>query len=236
MQIKRFEAKDMATALAMIKQEFGPEAVILSARTATKSGMLGQFWKSGVEVTAAIDPAVVRSEAQDPARAGAGRIDTVSIGGRSNESPPKGRMIRFVRKHLPERSHGEPIMKTENDRVTTPSNTAAEVYDRLTFHGIAPEWLTVLEDPRFRRPGSGFGSPERQLREAVTRFLDAAGVKVNDPAEDPNRPLRLAFVGPTGVGKTTTIAKLAARYALELNRSVAVITMDARRIGALEQM
>jgi flagellar biosynthesis protein FlhF len=46
----------------------------------------------------------------------------------------------------------------------------------------------------------------------------------------------LAFVGPTGVGKTTTIAKLAARYALAEKRSVGLITTDTYRIAAVEQL
>ncbi len=46
----------------------------------------------------------------------------------------------------------------------------------------------------------------------------------------------LAFVGTTGVGKTTTIAKLTARYALMERRSVGVITLDTQRIGAAEQL
>ncbi len=46
----------------------------------------------------------------------------------------------------------------------------------------------------------------------------------------------LAFVGTTGVGKTTTIAKLTARYALMERRKVGVITLDTQRIGAAEQL
>ena len=46
----------------------------------------------------------------------------------------------------------------------------------------------------------------------------------------------LAFIGTTGVGKTTTIAKLTARYALLERRSVGVITLDTHRIGAAEQL
>jgi len=45
-----------------------------------------------------------------------------------------------------------------------------------------------------------------------------------------------AFVGPTGVGKTTTIAKLAARRALQEKKRVALITIDTFRIGAIEQL
>jgi flagellar biosynthesis protein FlhF len=47
---------------------------------------------------------------------------------------------------------------------------------------------------------------------------------------------RIALVGPTGVGKTTTTAKLAARYALTEKRKVALLTIDTYRIGAVEQL
>src|SRR5258708_5582108 len=51
------------------------------------------------------------------------------------------------------------------------------------------------------------------------------------------RPYRqvLTCVGPTGVGKTTTLAKLAARAALDLGRSVHVVSLDTFRVGAVEQ-
>ena len=56
MQIKRFEAKDMSEALSSIKREFGPNAVILSARTIKKSGGIFSYMKRPiVEVTAAMD-------------------------------------------------------------------------------------------------------------------------------------------------------------------------------------
>ena len=56
MQIKRFEAKNMTTALRMIKGELGPEAVILSAKSLRKGkGFFGSMKYAGVQVTAAID-------------------------------------------------------------------------------------------------------------------------------------------------------------------------------------
>ena len=45
-----------------------------------------------------------------------------------------------------------------------------------------------------------------------------------------------ALVGPTGVGKTTTIAKLAAYFSLKLARKVLLLTIDTYRIGAVEQL
>jgi flagellar biosynthesis GTPase FlhF len=56
MQIRRFEAKDMTTALRLIKNELGPEAVILSARSLRQENrILGLVKSVGVEVTAALD-------------------------------------------------------------------------------------------------------------------------------------------------------------------------------------
>jgi flagellar biosynthesis protein FlhF len=52
----------------------------------------------------------------------------------------------------------------------------------------------------------------------------------------PGRPRIVAFVGPTGVGKTTTIAKLAVQYALDKKKKVAMVTIDTYRIAAVEQL
>src|SRR6056297_1163558 len=54
MQVKVFESEDMSSALRMIKEELGPDALILSSRTVRKGGM-GLFGKPVLEVTAAID-------------------------------------------------------------------------------------------------------------------------------------------------------------------------------------
>lgn len=51
-----------------------------------------------------------------------------------------------------------------------------------------------------------------------------------------NRPLTIALIGPTGVGKTTTAAKLAAAYKLRHGRKVALITSDTYRIAAVDQL
>lgn len=81
---------------------------------------------------------------------------------------------------------------------------------------------------------------ESIVRGAVLRRL-AALIPVAEHAVRPQtvgdgRPLTIALVGPTGVGKTTTIAKLAAAYKLRQGRSVAMITSDTYRIAAVDQL
>ena len=54
MQVKVFEAKDMATGLKMVKEALGPDALILSTRT-IRNGKFGVIGKPMMEITAAVD-------------------------------------------------------------------------------------------------------------------------------------------------------------------------------------
>ena len=57
-----------------------------------------------------------------------------------------------------------------------------------------------------------------------------------DPDTDQGLPKRLVFVGPTGVGKTTTIAKIATIYSHQRKSSIGLITLDDQRIGGISQL
>ncbi len=77
------------------------------------------------------------------------------------------------------------------------------------------------------------------IREAVLRHV-AELVPAADPTiprrSPDHRPLTIALIGPTGVGKTTTLAKLAASFKLRHNRQVGLVTCDTYRIAAVEQL
>jgi flagellar biosynthesis protein FlhF len=80
---------------------------------------------------------------------------------------------------------------------------------------------------------------EAVVREAVLQQL-AGHIPVADQATcdrpDDGRPLTIALIGPTGVGKTTTLAKLAATFKLRQHRKVGMITSDTYRIAAVDQL
>ena len=74
------------------------------------------------------------------------------------------------------------------------------------------------------------------LQQALHCLL-AGSIKVSGPLLSRRTSKKIAvFVGPTGVGKTTTIAKLAAHYRLREGKSVALITLDTYRLAAVEQL
>lgn len=78
------------------------------------------------------------------------------------------------------------------------------------------------------------------VREAMLRHIARSipvAAKAAPPSRtDAGRPTIIALVGPTGVGKTTTVAKLAANYKLRYGRKVGLITADTYRIAAVEQL
>lgn len=85
-----------------------------------------------------------------------------------------------------------------------------------------------------------FGASEEEIIErlvaALADELNVTGQIKLSSGKTKSKPKSVAFVGPTGVGKTTTIAKLAARFALGKHKKVALITADFFRIGAVRQL
>lgn len=106
----------------------------------------------------------------------------------------------------------------------TAARTPASVFlDRMLESGVtedlARRWLNAC----------GTAPSEAALARTIARNIPVAPGPSGGPA-------RIALVGPTGVGKTTTTAKLAARYALTERRKVGLVTIDTYRIGAVEQL
>lgn len=111
-----------------------------------------------------------------------------------------------------------------------------ELYRRLRASGIsetlAQELLAELPDLSAWREEAQQPLAESALRDLLTRRIHCAGPIVLTPGT----LKAVALIGPTGVGKTTTIAKLAAHFALVERKKVALLTVDTYRIAAVEQL
>lgn len=103
----------------------------------------------------------------------------------------------------------------------------------LAWSGVSTDLIRTIIDTLNTLPvQSGNQSINGRLGETLGRLIKFAGtLKLKK-----NSPRIIALVGPTGVGKTTTTAKLAAMYALNRGNKVALITMDIFRVGAVEQL
>ena len=239
MQIKRFEAKDMTEALRLVKQEFGSEAVILSARSLNKeNGVFGFLQKPGVEVTAARDDNYARKEK--------GPLDSLEKKWevyRQNFIQPelsgltKNRGLKSLinREKNPRKEKINPFGKKKYQ----PKNNLSDLV-RIYHHLIDQELkdevvLSLTEKINKFRPKNGILSSE-EIKKSLLAGLNELGIKTKPIEMAKKKPKIVALVGPTGMGKTTTIVKLATIEAVEKERRVALINLDDERIGAKEQL
>ena len=108
---------------------------------------------------------------------------------------------------------------------TRPAGETHPLFARLTARDFAPAAAQFFVDTL---GDAAYGDVAAVLAEDLPV---GGGIAV-----DPTRRHVAAFVGPTGVGKTTTLAKLAARLSLRQGRSVGLVAADTYRIGAVEQL
>jgi len=194
-RIIRLSARDMTEAVRRLKQELGPEAVILSTR---------KLPEGGVELTAALEP----EQDEGPCSPGAGlgeleqRIDA-----------------------LARRLEGQlAVAEALEGFALRPE--VGPVWAALRAQELSPVVIYRLLEGL-----SGQGLWARVLIRLRKMLKIHPG-----PTPQGQGPVVWALVGPTGVGKTTTIAKLAARLGLSLGVRVGMVSVDAYRIAAAEQL
>ena len=234
MQIKKFEAKTMAEALGKVKQEFGPEAVILSARSVKKEhGVLGALWTPKVEVTAAKDSIVAHRNKAEQATGTYSRTGST----RSHLQPPvKQRFERSDRVQL--HSPRMPVNRAEpklaaRETIAGAAAEQASFERRLLQAGVdkalaAQVWQTSTAVLGAQGVGNANKSEACLLQACLEeQQLVAGGLSFGD-----NRQKIVALVGASGVGKTTTLAKIASQHSCLHKRRVAFISLDYYRIAA----
>lgn len=197
----------MSEVLNMIKCELGPDAVIISKRNVWQSGIKGFFLPKLIEITAAVDDAPAGQKAQG--EIDSGRQQDVDI---QKELSQVKEMIENI-----SQNRRPPAGKRTGVRKLLSESDVSEVVIDSMIHDIKN-----TDEGREKKR-----IPDSMLIEKIHRII-----KVN-----PTTGGRItAFIGPTGVGKTTTIAKLAAISSLKQKKKVGLLTIDTYRIGAVEQL
>lgn len=224
MQIKRFEAVDMTDALRMVKREFGDDAVILSAKEVRPGGLFSALRKRSVEITAAADyPLDGARGSHEFSGVLSKQLDTESQNDRVSLSAPKSLPKAFTRNAHPFPQQPKAAEK-ENTRVK--------------------KRLDILEQRRIKESGKSVsakairpdtGEAPRGGKTSANELIGylQAHHLVADPFYD-NAQKRnvVALVGPPGVGKSTTVAKLARHCLMVEKKRLGLISLDRFRIGA----
>jgi flagellar biosynthesis protein FlhF len=248
--VQSFRGADAQTALAAAKKALGPDAVVLDTRTVPGS----LFRRPEVEVVVAIGPGSGAAAAERPRTR---PVRAPAAGGASTPSTPPGASghglpgpgadrrvpaslvtddevsseLRRLLRELGETRESLASVARENraGRELQLAPSAAEAYSRLVDRGVEPSLAEELV--RQAMGGRALAGLVQGVRDLVEERL----LPCRAPWLHGERQV-VALVGPTGVGKTTTLAKIAARAILETRKKVALLSVDVYRIGAQEQL
>ncbi len=212
MQVKSFRAQTMEKALAMVKKELGPDAIILSSRKATLDSGGPVF-----EVSAARDQQPVPSP------------ECLADGGVTSEIRDDVREIKsFISLLISSRDHLADIRSDQ---------TLAELYHSLLIRGLDERQAFMLLKKAVAdlngHPIDSGPILDSLSRQFVAKVSCARPFRVISSSSGPTV---FTFLGPTGVGKTTTLAKLAAYLKIKRRIELGIISLDTYRIGAVDQL
>lgn len=239
MQYFTEQAPTHREALDRVRAKYGEQAQVLSHRTVRTGGLLGLFAREAVEVTGYIRPAAA-SQARPQSKADLEEEKRKILERARAEQSKSDEALERVLDEIRD-------LKTRIDDRARPSpeaedHEAIRRADELLSQNDFTESFRRELVASLRRDFTLEGLEDWPEVEAalLERIGDCVEVWREPPARSSRGPRVLALVGPTGVGKTTTIAKLAAIYAVgiggEKPKSVRMITIDNYRIGARQQI
>lgn len=246
MVIKKYVVKNMNEALTRIRYELGKDAIIISQRRIKIPGITGYFKPKMIEVTAALENDKIASKNKFSSRENVDLSESINSIKRlvkeTTEDKEENKVIHNFKnenRNFKVEERKEFIDRTEEKL----SDEVKEIKDLLNKvikntnkekeDDIISEYLRELdiEESLIKELNNKENIPLEEFKE---EFKDIINSKIEISREDLKG--RIVLVGPTGVGKTTTIAKLAGRLALLEKKKVGLITIDTYRIGAVEQL
>ncbi|MGA1823015.1 MAG: flagellar biosynthesis protein FlhF [bacterium] len=232
MLIKKYLATNVRAAISQIKMELGPEALIISTKNLKKgkNGPYGILAGDMVEVMAAIETDTNQAQAphqifEEPSATGPSH-DQKSFDGAADVS------MEFLRNEIETLKN----MIKKGFSKHSPNPLWSNVYHQIRYMGveedITAELLKTISHDNESIFSQGDISIRKYLKDLLNHLIHTSG-PINVTS---NTPKIVALVGPSGVGKTTTIAKLAGILALKRRKKVAFISLDTMRIGGVGQL
>lgn len=233
MNIRSFRAKSMHEALELVRKELGPDAALLHTREVPQRGLKGLLGGKEIELAASSDSNLKS------------RFEIIEPDQEQESEPVSPEPIDEIAAPL------EEVLRKDDTGIDLEALSFSQ-----SFFSSGPGWppsllrirerLVEAEVPGFLADSvcekvlSMHADPSQQdeavLLNAIRTEL-ATSIHVGRDIDDTRvYPRVVAAIGPTGVGKTTTIAKLAARAKFDHKRRVGLVTVDTYRIAAVDQL
>jgi flagellar biosynthesis protein FlhF len=219
MIIRRYRGKTLESLRETVVKEMGNNAVIIHSQKLNENGIIGKFKGKAYEIIAAIEEPVTEGELSSGKDV---NIDELMSSQKSHYLGIRRSMKLMDDKlaSLDSRFEQMATTKESSDRDFPPM-----------LKNVHKDWhrkiLSRIKDPD--------NASTEEFQSALGEFIPTAG-GIFFRQTTGNRPDIYALAGPTGVGKTTTLAKLAAQAVLKSKLNVGLITIDTFRVGAVDQL
>lgn len=227
MKVKKYIAPTMAEASEKIKKELGKDAIILNSKVVYTGGFLGFFKKKNIEVIAALD-----AEKDPPIK---NMSKEVLVKKDSEINTKEGGEVDLLLHEMQELKSMVTHVKTKVTDYAQYSPAIQAIYLQLLNQEVPEEWIQRwIEELLEKEPALAEGNKDfvrKQIKQYLLQELSSFSYEGLSFQKK-----YVALLGPTGVGKTTTLAKLAAICSLQKQKKVAMITTDTYRIAAVEQL
>lgn len=254
MIVKKFQGRTEEEALLAAKAELGSNAVVLNVKELKQRGIFRLFKKDKVEITAALEEQeFVKGEIKKPVF-DKQVSDTTEVAEPTEIEKKLDSLHMLLQNQMDkERTAAKELSKTLEDNSEVSSSSVhygengnlTDNGENSNFKFLQLIYNKLIDNEVDEKYANGIiGDIESSIKKESNIDSLLAGVyqkiilKLGKPEtiklED--KPKIVFFIGPTGVGKTTTLAKLASKFNLEEHKKVAFITADTYRIAAVEQL
>ena len=251
MIIKKYQGATENEAVVKAKEDLGSDAVIMNVKSVKQRGLCRLFKKDYVEITAAVDEPDTKEgrksgkvplkdselknrQKPDETEQLPNRIETSEL-----KEPAVTTAIQERLENLAQLLERQMQEEPEQDAVEQEKETQDHnsrmvklVYEQLLNNEVTEENSREIMREIDNKDNLQLDDLLASVYQKIV--LKLGQMKTVELSE--KKPKIIFFIGPTGVGKTTTIAKLASKYKLEKKAKIAIITADTYRVAAVEQI
>jgi len=230
----------MPEAMKKIRKDLGKDAVILNSKTIYTGGIFGLFRKKNIEVIAAVDNDMVQPSQKEKTDFHRAEMNTeMKQTDRQLLEPVQkatGENKEMILKEIHDLKQWMQLIASQGhssiEHIPSPYR---EIYRKLLNQNISESILQQLTKDIYEHY---YSNKELVDENAASDYIVQSLLGYIKPLDfgETLQKKYIVVIGPTGVGKTTTLAKIASINAIEQKKKIAFITTDTYRIGAVEQL
>lgn len=263
MIIKKFNAQTEKEAMIMAREELGPDAIVMNVKTIKPRGLFAFFRNSKVELTAAIDDNIAEKKAdfnnvfnKDSNSKSSGFVkgfakpNNYSVEAQNAIEEKINNIAKLLEQQMKINNEdtSKSVQETYNEAVESiniveevkekkPKTADNKVVDLIKEKLIDNEVMEKYANSIIQEfESESKNVPIDNILSKVYQKIVLKLGEIKQLTTSENKPKMVFFVGNTGVGKTTTMAKLASKFTLDEKKNIAMVSVDTYRIAAIDQV